>query len=382
VKVSILCFDLSSNAAGRADLLARLLAPRYEVEVVGPTFGPAVWSPVRGGGIGYQSVPGARYPRFARVIPGLLRLADGDLLYASKPRPTSLGIGLLKHFTSGCPLLLDIDDWEVGFFYRAGLWGRVGRFLNLANPNGLPWTWLMERELRRVQGLTVASRFLQERFGGLLILHVRDTESWRPDTADPARARSRLGLARERIVMFLGTPRSYKGVDDLAEAVRQLGRHDVVLAVVGCPPASPTGRRLSAMGIAVRLMDEIPFAEVPHYLAAADLVAVPQRLTSDTVGQVPAKLFDAMALARPIISTRVSMIPEIIDGCGLVVSPGDPRELAQAVAFLLDHPDEARAMGLRARERCVQRYSYAAARELLFPLVERILRNGAEGRSA
>jgi glycosyltransferase involved in cell wall biosynthesis len=136
------------------------------------------------------------------------------------------------------------------------------------------------------------------------------------------------------------------------------------------------------MGIALRLMGEIPFAEVPHYLAAADLVAVPQRLTSDTVGQVPAKLFDAMALARPIVSTRVSMIPEILDGCGLVVSPCDPGELAGALAYLLDHADEARSMGLKARERCVQRYSYATARQLLFPLVERILSSRAQGRPA
>ena len=373
MKISVLCFDLSDNAAGRADLLARLLAPRYEVEVVGPTFGPAVWGPVADGAIRQRSVPGSCYPRFAGTLPQLLRLADGDLLYASKLRPTSFGVGLLKRFIGRRPLLLDIDDWEVGFFYRSGAWGRVGRFLNLANPNGLPWTWLAERAVGAVQGLTVASRFLQQRFGGVLIPHVRDTEAWRPETADPARARSRLGLGREQVVMFLGTPRGYKGVDDLAEAVRQLGRRNLVLAIVGCPPGSATGRRLSATGIGVRLQGEIPFNEVPHYLAAADLVAVPQRLTPDTVGQVPAKLFDAMALARPIVSTQVSMIPEILDGCGLLVAPGDPRELATAIAFLLDHPEEARALGLKARERCVQRYSYTAARQLLFPLVERAM---------
>jgi len=373
VKISVLCFDLSDNAAGRADLLARLLAPRYEVEVVGPAFGPGVWGPIENGGIRQRSVPGSRYPRFAASLPRLLRLADGDLLYASKPRPASFGVGLLKRFIARRPLLLDIDDWELGFFYRSGVWGRVGRFLNLANPNGLPWTWLAERAVRAAQGLTVASRFLEERFGGLLIPHVRDTEAWRPESADPARARSRLGLGQERVVMFLGTPRGYKGVDDLAEAVRLLGRRDLVLAVVGCPPGSAAARGLSDVGIDVRLQGEIPFAEVPHYLAAADLVAVPQRLTPDTIGQVPAKLFDAMALARPIVSTRVSMIPEILDGCGLLVSPGEPQELARAIAYLLDHPEEARAMGGRARERCVNRYSYAAARRLLFPLVERAM---------
>ena len=42
MKVSVLCFDVSDNAVGRAWLLARLLEPLGAVEIVGPRFGPAV----------------------------------------------------------------------------------------------------------------------------------------------------------------------------------------------------------------------------------------------------------------------------------------------------------------------------------------------------
>ena len=45
MKISVVAFDLSDNAAGRADLIARLLAARWDVEVVGPQFGPALWMP-------------------------------------------------------------------------------------------------------------------------------------------------------------------------------------------------------------------------------------------------------------------------------------------------------------------------------------------------
>lgn len=377
MKISILCFDLSSNAAGRADLLARLLAPRYAVEVVGPCFGGGVWRPVQGGPIPYRAVAGSRYPRFWAQLPELLRLADGDLLYASKPRPTSLGTGLLKRWLARRPLILDIDDWEVGFFYRASFWGKVGRFLNLANPNGLPWTWLMERLVRRVSIRTVASRFLETRFGGSLIPHVRDTEAWRPETCDPSPARLRLGVRNEKVVMFLGTPRDYKGLDDLAEALGRLARPDVILALVGTDPDSPTGRRLRARAPAVRCVGAVPFAEIPCYLEAAAVVAVPQRRAFDSLAQVPAKLFDAMTLGRPIVSTRVSMIPEVLDGCGLLVEPGDPEALAEALAFLLEHPAEASALGLRARARAEERYSFAVARRILFPLIETALAGGS-----
>ena len=83
-----------------------------------------------------------------------------------------------------------MDDWEVGFFLRGGLWGTVGRSLNLANPRGLPWTWLMERLCGRADGITVASRFLQALFGGVLIPHVRDPDAWKPGAADQSEARS------------------------------------------------------------------------------------------------------------------------------------------------------------------------------------------------
>ena len=369
MKVSVLAFDLSDNATGRADLLARLLAPRFAVEVVGPRFGDDVWPPARGGVIAYRVRPGARYPGFAARAGELARLADGDVLLASKPRPTSYGIALLARRQRPRPLLLDIDDWELGFFYRSGFWGSVGRGVNLANPNGLPWTWAMERLVGRADAITVASRFLERRFGGTLVPHVRDTDAWDPARFDRSASRAALGVGDAPVVMFLGTPRGYKGVDDLVEAMA--GVATARLVIVGAEPDHPTARRWAERsGVIVR--GPVPFDDVPRYLAAADVVAVPQRATSDTLGQVPAKLFDAMAMARPIVSTSVSMIPEVLDGCGMLVPPGEPRALRAVVEGLLADPARARELGRRARARCIDRYSFTSARAVLIPLVERL----------
>lgn len=369
MKVSVLAFDLSDNATGRADLLARLLAPRFAVEVVGPRFGDDLWPPARGGVIAYRVRPGARYPGFAARAGELARLADGDVLLASKPRPTSYGIALLARRQRPRPLLLDIDDWELGFFYRSGFWGSVGRGVNLANPNGLPWTWAMERLVGRADAITVASRFLERRFGGTLVPHVRDTDAWDPARFDRSASRAALGVGDAPVVMFLGTPRGYKGVDDLVEAMA--GVATARLVIVGAEPDHPTARRWAERsGVIVR--GPVPFDDVPRYLAAADVVAVPQRATSDTLGQVPAKLFDAMAMARPIVSTSVSMIPEVLDGCGMLVPPGEPRALRAVVEGLLADPARARELGRRARARCIDRYSFTSARAVLIPLVERL----------
>ena len=374
MKVSVLAADLSDNATGRADLLARLLSARYDVEVVGPRFGADVWMPAREGAIPQRSVRAGRYPGFARHIPALLDLVDGDVIVASKPRATSFGLALLARARRRRPLVLDIDDWEIGFFSRSGPWGRIGRALNVANPNGLPWTWLAEKLVSRADAITVASRFLERRFGGTLLPHVRDTEAWDPGRYDRAATRRRLGVDGEKVVMFLGTPRGHKGVDDLVEAVGSLGP-GVILALVGVDAARSGAQRWSAPAY-VRVTGEIPFDDVPRYLIGADVVAVPQRDTMDTVGQVPAKLFDAMALARPIVSTSVSMIPEILEGCGVVVEPGNVSALAGAIKRLLDNPVDAADLGRRARERCESRYSFRVARATLFPLIEKLTNQG------
>ena len=124
------------------------------------------------------------------------------------------------------------------------------------------------------------------------------------------------------------------------------------------------GERLVTFGLQ-------PFDRVPEFLALADVVVVPQRRTEATQGQMPAKLFDAMALERPVVSTTVGDIPRVLDGCGWVVEPGDPAALAAAIADALERPDEARRRAALARRRCVERYSHDAMEHTLVPLFER-----------
>ena len=164
-----------------------------------PIFGAELWGPARDGDVVHQAVPAGRYPGFRADARRVADLADGDLLLAVKPRPSSFGVALLAQRHRPRPLLLDIDDWELGFFYRAGFWGRVGRALNLADPNGLTWMWLAERSLGRADAVTVASRFLEQRFGGALVPHVRDTEAWNPERFPREEARRRLEIGRAHV---------------------------------------------------------------------------------------------------------------------------------------------------------------------------------------
>jgi glycosyltransferase involved in cell wall biosynthesis len=372
VKISFLCFDLSDNSLGRAVLLAGALARHHPVTLVGPKKQEAVWYPLRDLDLPCKIFPWKRYPAFIPVIRQMMKAMDGDVLFACKLRPTSFGVGLLEKWVSGKPLIVDIDDWELGFFYRAGFWGRVGRFLNLSNPNGLPYTWLMERLVNFADGITVSNKFLQNRFSGTLLYHCRDTTILDPKKFDRGRAREKLGVQDKKVVMFLGTPRKHKGVDDLIEAVNKIDDPNIRLVIIGAEDGLKSFAGEGTKKDRLIVLPMIPFKDLPEHLAAADVVVIPQRKTSDTLGQMPAKIFDAMAMAKPIVSTRVSDIPEVLGDTGYLVDPDNVNQLADAIAHVFSHPEEARLKGEQARARCIARYDIKVMEKQLLELVESV----------
>ena len=374
MKISVLCFDLSSNAFGRAWLLAKALSRVYDVEIIGTSRKGGIWAPMRHSKIPVKEFPWCRYPKFSRIKKNILDAIDGNIILVSKLMPTSFGIGLQKKNSSGKPLIVDIDDWELGFFYHSGLWGKVGRFLNLSNPNGLPYVWWMERVVASADAISVSNQFLQKKFGGLLLPHCRDTTVLDPLKFDPDQIKEKMGFKDKKVVMFLGTPRPHKGLDDLLEAFKNIDNPNLSLLIVGAENQQEFLNRVDHLiRDRVVVLPKTPFQKLPELLSVADIIAIPQRRTSDSVGQIPARLFDAMSMAKPIIATRVSDIPEVLGECGYLIDPNKPSQLANAIQYVFDHFDEALIKGRAARERCKQVYDIHNLELGLCELIEKVI---------
>ncbi|MDX1622831.1 MAG: glycosyltransferase [Gemmatimonadota bacterium] len=193
-----------------------------------------------------------------------------------------------------------------------------------------------------------------------------DTSAFRP--ADPgesrrARARTALGVPMDvPLVAAVSVLRPGKGVGTLLETVA--GLPDVRLAVAGDGPlAGEIATRARALGVAPRV-ELLGFRrDVPEVLAAADLLALP----SETDDALPTVLMEAAAAGLPVVATRVGGVPEIVvhGETGLLVNPGNARDLRDAIATLLADPSRRKAMGRRARERAQCHFSLDAWRERL-----------------
>jgi len=80
-----------------------------------------------------------------------------------------------------------------------------------------------------------------------------------------------------------------------------------------------------------------------------------------------------MAVGLPVVSTRVSGIPELIEhgSSGLLAEPGDPKELAQCIERLIADPSSARDMAGMARRTIEREFDVAIEARKLLSAIER-----------
>jgi glycosyltransferase involved in cell wall biosynthesis len=373
--ITLLSSNVSLNSMARANVLAELLAPDFDVQVLGTAFGSSVWEPVERGGLRVESVPGARWPRYAGTVAALLDRIRGEVVYAVKPLVASFGVALLHRRRTGTPVVLDIDDDELSFRPPGSLRRPRAWAVSVGHPDGRFWARAMVARAGKAQRLTVAGEALRARFGGVVVPHAKDTGRVRPRPEWREAARARLGVSGQKVVMFMGTPRVYSGVEDVAAAMGRM-RHAARFVVVGGDASDPYRRGLRAALPHVAFHPAYALDEVPFLLEAADVVVVPQRMHPQSAMQVPSKLLDAMAMAKPSVATAVSDIPGMLaGGRGIVVPPADPDALAAALDQVFDAPARGAEMGALAREWCVRHASYTAVRPTLRAVIQ-----GAAGR--
>lgn len=178
----------------------------------------------------------------------------------------------------------------------------------------------------------------------------------------PAAARDeRAEATAPGYLLFVGRLRIRKGVEVLLEALRAVPGARLLIAGDG-EHREALERRAAELGLgpAVLFLGRCDASRVRGLLSGASALVVPS-----TYEGMPLVVLEAMEAGLPVVASRVSGIPEVVeDGrTGWLVPPEDPEALAAALAEALESPGEARRRGGEGRRRVDERFRPAVAAE-------------------
>jgi glycosyltransferase involved in cell wall biosynthesis len=200
------------------------------------------------------------------------------------------------------------------------------------------------------------------------------------DPAHRAAMRAALGLAPDDVVVgTVAVLSEQKGITYLLQAAPRILGHDprVRLLIVGGGPYEAALRaEADALGMGNRIVFTGWRADGAALLPALDVFVMASLWEA-----MPMVLLETMAAGRPIVVTDVGENRAIVeDGrCGRVIAKRDPGGIADAVCALLARPEEAAAMGRRARSRFEDRFTTAQMAGSHAELYERLARRRSAG---
>jgi glycosyltransferase involved in cell wall biosynthesis len=178
-------------------------------------------------------------------------------------------------------------------------------------------------------------------------------------------------------VCYVGDISRIRGVVEICEAIA-LSKTDVRLNL--CGHFTDTGfeslvkstsgwNRVNALGYVDR--DTLKKILTQSIAGLVTQYPVPNFLIN-----LPVKLFEYMCAGIPAIVSNSDMLSEIVNGaqCGLLVDPFRPDQIAEAIDYLVTHPDEARRMGENGRKAVVERYNWHIEEQKLLNFYDDLLR--------
>ena len=341
-------FNLGGSERNVVQIATGLDPARFRVRVLGLTGEGPLRSHLEARGIpvgvvGWSSDPRRLWPEFDRLQRQVEQLAPDIIHVFNYP---TIYFGVSAGVEAGVPVRIAAvqaqDTWK-------------------------GWTdRIMDRLIRPAVTLYLADGEGARRFAihhqGLDPARVRllydgpDLEALIPSSSTAA-LRERFGLRPDRpVVGVVGRLQdAHKGQSVFLRSVARLPANLAAqFILVGGGEDEPALRRLTGdLGLWERVVFAEPQSQLADVLHALDILVIP----SLRYESVPKILLEGMAAGRAVVASRVGDIPEFLeDGVtGLLVEPGDPASLAAAIQRLLTHPDEAKALGDRARAALLSR---------------------------
>jgi len=262
---------------------------------------------------------------FVRAV-GARRSFDPDIIHSHWWFPSGV-VGTWLSSLSHKPLVTTLHGTDV----------RLAKKIGMSRP-------LFRRVVNQSAKVTTVSNWLSSEVASLISVP-------RPSVAPMPVATERFvpGSFREKErFLFAGRLNRQKGLEHLIRALAKM-RQRALLDVVGEGPLESELRSLaSELGVADRIawMGQLKQPELVRLYQSATALVVPS--TDEGLGLVAA---EALLCETPVVAFRSGGLTDVIqdDMTGILVTPGDPLELAKALDRVLDNPTEAADFGKSGR---------------------------------
>lgn len=277
-----------------------------------------------------------------------------DVVFVVEPPFFCVVGALLTSRLSGAKAWLHIQDFEIDAGFDLGLLPSSGLVRSLVMTlEG----WLMAR-FDRIS--TISARMMKrlktkgvDASKCIYFPNWVDTETIYPLQKSNS-LRAELAIAPDTIVaLYSGSMGEKQGLEAMLAAANFLAADHPSILFVLCGEGSAKKRLMEiAQGMPnVRFLNLQPYERLNELLNLADIHLLPQLANAaDLV--MPSKLQGMFASGRPVITTAAlgTQLAQVVQRCGIVVSPGDVTALADAIVYLATSPKECTQLGQAARK--------------------------------
>lgn len=168
-------------------------------------------------------------------------------------------------------------------------------------------------------------------------------------------------LRKENILITVAQLSKRKGIDILIKSILYLKKKNVIVKIIGSPGDASDELKILVrnlnMGGKIIFLGQISDRGMIECYNNADIFVLPTKWKTEGFGLVS---LEAMACGIPVIASRIGGIPEVVKKgiSGILVSPKNPQQLAEAINSLLQNKQELTKIGKSARNWAISQFSW------------------------
>jgi glycosyltransferase involved in cell wall biosynthesis len=179
---------------------------------------------------------------------------------------------------------------------------------------------------------------------------------------------------RNKWLVYIGLLSKPRGIEEMAEGAKLAKKRSSFEFVVGGKFAPPSLKSRYLENNELRFLDWLSLDELVNVLKESQAGIIIPNPIERYLTNYPVKMFEYMAAGLPVIASKLGVSAEFVEECrgGILVDPTDPEDIAKAIQWLFDHPEEAKEMGIRGREMVFSKYNWGIESEKLTALYSRL----------